>query len=46
VHPSGDLIYKAGDEEALIVQEIDLSEASIWRKKRPYLQLRRPEVYE
>ncbi|MFA9423271.1 MAG: carbon-nitrogen hydrolase family protein [Sedimentibacter sp.] len=46
VHPSGDLIYKAGDEETLIVQEIDLSEVSIWRKKRPYFQLRRPETYK
>ena len=45
VHPSGEVIYKAGDEEELIVQEIDLSEVSVWRKKRPYLQLRRPEVY-
>ena len=46
VHPSGDVIYKAGDEETLIVQEIDLSEVSIWRKKRPYLKLRKPEFYK
>ena len=46
VHPSGDVIIKAGDEEELIVQEIDLSEVSVWRKKRPFLQLRRPEVYK
>jgi predicted amidohydrolase len=46
VHPSGDVIYKAGDEETLIVQEIDLSEVSIWREKRPYLKLRRPDFYK
>lgn len=46
VHPSGDVIYKADDRERLIVQELDLAEARLWREhKRPYLRQRRPECY-
>ena len=46
VHPSGDVIYKADDREQLIVQELDLAEARLWREqKRPYLKQRRPECY-
>lgn len=46
VHPSGDVIYKADDREQLIVQELDLAEARLWREqKRPYLRQRRPECY-
>ena len=46
VHPSGDVICKADDRERLIVQELDLAEARLWREyKRPYLRQRRPECY-
>ena len=46
VHPSGDVICKADDREQLIVQELDLAEARLWREqKRPYLKQRRPECY-
>ena len=46
VHPSGDVIYKADGRERLIVQELDLAEARLWREhKRPYLRQRRPECY-
>lgn len=46
VHPSGDVICKADDREQLIVQELDLSEAKLWREqKRPHLKHRRPECY-
>lgn len=46
VHPSGDVICKADDRERLIVQELDLTEARLWREhKRPYLRQRRPECY-
>ena len=32
--------------ESLIVQELDLAEARLWREhKRPYLRQRRPECY-
>ena len=38
--------YKADDREQLIVQELDLAEARLWREhKRPYLKQRRPECY-
>lgn len=33
VHPSGDVIYKADDREQLIVQELDLAEARLWREQ-------------
>ncbi|MGD9568356.1 MAG: carbon-nitrogen hydrolase family protein [Sedimentibacter sp.] len=46
VNPNGDVIYKAGNDEMLIVQEIDLSEVSFWRKKRPYMKLRKIELYK
>ena len=37
---------KADDREQLIVQELDLAEARLWREqKRPYLRQRRPECY-
>ena len=37
---------KADDREQLIVQELDLAEARLWREqKRPYLSQRRPECY-
>lgn len=46
VHPSGDVLCKADDRERLIVQELDLAEARLWREqKRPYLRQRRPECY-
>ena len=44
VHPNGDVICKADDREQLIVQELDLAEARLWREqKRPYLKQPRPE---
>jgi predicted amidohydrolase len=46
VHPSGNVLCKADDRERLIVQELDLAEARLWREqKRPYLRQRRPECY-
>lgn len=46
VHPSGDVLCKADDRERLTVQELDLTEARLWREhKRPYLRQRRPECY-
>lgn len=34
VHPSGDVICKADDRERLIVQELDLAEARLWREHK------------
>lgn len=44
-HPSGDTIVKAGREEGLLTAELDLSEAAAWKKRYPFLGLRRPEMY-
>jgi N-carbamoylputrescine amidase len=41
----GNVVYKAGDSEELIVRELDLSRVPESRKKRPYIELRRPECY-
>lgn len=41
---SSDLLFFP--EVQLIVQELDLAEARLWREqKRPYLRQRRPECY-
>lgn len=45
VHPSGDILAKAGDREQLLTCEINLQEAREWREKVPYLGTRRPEWY-
>jgi predicted amidohydrolase len=44
-HPSGEVLYKAGDKEELITVTLDLSEAGKWKDKYPFLELRRPEFY-
>ena len=45
IHPSGDILAKAGDSEQLLTCEINLQEASLLRSKIPYLKTRRPECY-
>lgn len=45
VHPSGDLLFKADGREQLITWNLDLSESADWKKRRPFLSLRRPELY-
>ncbi len=45
IHPSGEVLIKADDKEQLITFDIDLSEADEWKKKRPFLELRRTEMY-
>lgn len=42
----GNVLYKADDEERLIEVDLDLDKCRESRKKRPYLNLRRPEMYE
>lgn len=44
-HPSGDLLYKADGQEQLITWDLDMSESAKWKKRRPFLMLRRPELY-
>jgi len=45
VDPNGDVVYKGDDKEGLIVHEIDLSASKVARANRPYLDLRRPDLY-
>ena len=45
VDPNGKITAKAGTSEELLIAEIDLSEAELARKQRPYLSLRRAEMY-
>jgi predicted amidohydrolase len=45
VGPAGEVIAKAGTSEELLMVEIDLAKAAVARRDRPYLSLRRPEMY-
>jgi predicted amidohydrolase len=45
VDPRGNIIAKAGASEQLLIAEINLDEAALARKERPYLSLRRTEMY-
>lgn len=45
VDPNGNVVYKAGDKEGLIVEDIDLSLSRKIRENRPYLALRRTDLY-
>lgn len=46
VDPFGDVVVKASTGEELLMADIDLAKVDEARHKRPYLQLRRPELYE
>jgi predicted amidohydrolase len=46
VDPFGDVVVKASTGEELLMADIDLAKVAEARHKRPYLQLRRPELYE
>jgi predicted amidohydrolase len=41
----GKIVASAGGKEQLLEVEIDLKKSSDSRKKRPYLAIRRPEMY-
>jgi predicted amidohydrolase len=43
---NGDIIKKLGAEETLGIAEIDISSVREIRGKRPYIALRRKELYE
>ena len=45
VDPNGDVIVKANATEQIVYADLDLSMVQKCRQQRPYLQLRRPEVY-
>jgi predicted amidohydrolase len=46
IDPMGNVVAKAGTSESLLTVDIDLAEVPLARGKRPYLSLRRPEMYE
>jgi predicted amidohydrolase len=43
--PEGNLVYNAGYEEELVVQDIDINKVASTRKSNPYLSLLRLELY-
>ncbi len=45
VGPDGNIIAKAGESEDLLIAEINPTEAALAQKDRPYLSLRRTEMY-
>lgn len=46
IHPGGEVIAKANDQEQLLTCDIDLNEVKKVRNNINYLSLRRPEQYE
>jgi predicted amidohydrolase len=45
VDPNGKVVVKAGICEELLIADINTEEAALARKERPYLSLRRTEMY-
>jgi len=45
VNPDGNVVAKGGNTETLVVADIELHQVDRARAKRPYLSLRRPEMY-
>lgn len=45
VDPNGDVVVKADDKEQIVYADIDLTMIQGCRDKRPYINLRRPQVY-
>ena len=45
IDPAGRVIVKADDGERLVTCDLDLSEARREKERRPFLSLRRPEIY-
>lgn len=46
VSPEGNTLMKARADECLIAQELELSLSDVSRKQRPWIDLRRPEMYQ
>lgn len=45
VDPNGDVIVKADAKEQIVYADLDFNMVQKYRQQRPYLTLRRPEVY-
>lgn len=46
IDPEGEVLYKAGKKEELILCDLDLTLSEKTRNRRPYITLRRPNCYE
>jgi predicted amidohydrolase len=46
IDPDGVILAKAGESEQLLIADIDLSRVGSARKRRPYLELLRPDAYK
>jgi predicted amidohydrolase len=46
VDPHGQVLSRSGIDEDLLLAELDFAQVDLARQKRPYLALRRPELYE
>jgi predicted amidohydrolase len=46
IGPDGNIVAKAGGSEQLLIADVDLSLVGTARKKRPFLDLLRPDAYE
>jgi predicted amidohydrolase len=45
VDPDGNVVVRGGTSEALVIADIEVDQVARARAKRPYLSLRRPEMY-
>lgn len=45
IGPNGEVVTKADDKEGIIYADIDINEVYKCRNEKPYMSLRRPEVY-
>jgi predicted amidohydrolase len=45
VDPNGDVVIKADEKEQIVYADIDLTMVQECREQRPYINLRRPQVY-
>jgi predicted amidohydrolase len=43
--PSGETIFIADDKEQLIIEDVDLDAAREMRERKPYVSLRRTDLY-
>lgn len=45
VDPNGDVVVKADEKEQIVYADIDLDKVYKYREQRPYISLRRPQIY-
>jgi len=45
VNPNGDVVVKVDNKEQIIYADIDINEVAKCRNEKPFISLRRPQVY-